>query len=244
MSEESAGVLRCDQIDRLGDGLLDRREVGRVGRQKDQETFPRFDERRNLRIVVDAEVIGRHDLARAQCGREHLADEGAEGGLIDRARETQRRLNPVGSTGADQCRGRAVVAGDRPNGALAVGSTGVETGQGARRTSLVDRDPISRVEVEGKIKGKGGTQSLVPLGCPQRLFFRVCFKRRMMRPMVHWLTRTPWVVSHAAACSAKVASRVCCTWAVIAATSPGPIRAGRPGAVRGGTWPSASRWAT
>lgn len=228
MPEETTGIVRCNRIKRGADGgvervlgpssdlaefrfdlaesRLDRREVGRVGREVDQEAVARFDGRADLGVVVDAEVIEGDDLTRAQSRTEDVFDEHPKSQLVNGSDQAESGLDPLGREGGDERGGRAVVAGDRADGPLTLWGARVEAGHREGRACLIHRDEVSRIEVEGQIQGEGGTQRLVALGCPQCLFFRLSFSLRMSRPIAQGLRRTWWDSSHSWACSVKVAS--------------------------------------
>jgi len=259
MSEEASSILRGDQGECLGDRLvegllgasrdptqmgldlgdsrLDGRQVRRVGWQVNQETVTLLDDRAHLRIQVDTEIVHSDDLARSQGRAQDVAREDAEGDGVQGTHQRHRRLDASRAQSGDERRRGAVVARDAADRALALGSPSVRAGHRQRRGGLVDRDQVSRVEVQGEIELEGGTQVLVALGRRQRLFFRVNSSRRMTRPMVHWLMRTPWACPQAVACSASVASGVARTCAATAAKSSGPIRGTGPGTTLGWSKP-------
>lgn len=83
----------------LGEGLLDRVEVGRIGRQEPEPGTGGLDGLANGCGLVAAEIVHDDDIARFQHRHELLLDIGAEALTIDRPVEHARRRQPV----AAQC---------------------------------------------------------------------------------------------------------------------------------------------
>ena len=67
----------------LGEGLLDRVQVGGVGRQVERaRSTCRPDRLGDAGHLVSGQVVHDHDIARGQLRHEHLLDVGAEGGAV------------------------------------------------------------------------------------------------------------------------------------------------------------------
>jgi hypothetical protein len=75
----------------LGEGPLDRVEVGAVGREAEQARPGCPDRRAHVRPLAAAEVIHDDDVAGLQLGHQHLVDVGPEGGAVEGALEHQGR---------------------------------------------------------------------------------------------------------------------------------------------------------
>lgn len=71
--------------------LFNRIEVGAVRRQEPQQGSGRFDSGADVGVFVHGEIVEDDDIARTQCGREHLLDVGEETESVDRSGEHGRR---------------------------------------------------------------------------------------------------------------------------------------------------------
>ena len=74
----------AEQCFEFGGSLLDRVQVGTVGRQIDQTCAGGLDRLANAGNLVRAEPVHDHDIATAQRGNQHLLDIGEEGFAVDR----------------------------------------------------------------------------------------------------------------------------------------------------------------
>ncbi len=79
----------------LGEGLLDRIEVWRVGRQIPEPGAGSFDHLPDGRRLMTSEVIHDDDIAGLQHPDELLLDIGSEALAVDRAVEDARRCEPI-----------------------------------------------------------------------------------------------------------------------------------------------------
>ena len=95
----------------LGEPLLDRVEVGAVGRQVEQTGASAFDRRPDALDLVARQIVQDDDIARAQGGNEELLDPGAERLAVDRPVERARRDETVLPQRADE-------GGRLPNGPM------------------------------------------------------------------------------------------------------------------------------
>jgi hypothetical protein len=107
MGEEGVGVGRGDRVEgrqqrlerpggqppqvrfKLGEGMLDRVEVGRVGRQEQQPAAYRLDQMADPLALVRAQVVQHHYLAGAQVGQQRVGDVGVEDQAVGRTLERQ-----------------------------------------------------------------------------------------------------------------------------------------------------------
>ena len=90
----SFGGLAEQQLE-LGEDLLDRVQVGRVGRQVQQLGPDGADGAANGGTFVTAQVVHDDNVARGERWYEELLDPGGEAEAIDRAIEDAWRLDPI-----------------------------------------------------------------------------------------------------------------------------------------------------
>ena len=89
----------------LGEDLLDRIEIGRVLRQKD-EARPDVADRTSHRLsLVGAQIVEDHDVARLQRRHEELFDIGVEALAVDGPVEQAGRVDAVVAQGGEESRG-------------------------------------------------------------------------------------------------------------------------------------------
>jgi len=103
--EEGADALPCvfdgalggfsEQQLELGEDLLDRVEVGRVGRQEQELGSGRADRLADGLALMAAEVVHDDDIAGRERRHEELLDPGGEALAVDRSIEDARRVDPV-----------------------------------------------------------------------------------------------------------------------------------------------------
>jgi hypothetical protein len=96
----------------LGEDLLDRIEVRRVGRQEREPGAGRKDRGPYRPGTMAAEVVEDDNVAGTQLGHQELLDIGAEDSAIDRAIDDARRGERIGLSAA-----RNVSVRQRPSGA-------------------------------------------------------------------------------------------------------------------------------
>ena len=92
---EAARACRAHERFQLRERLLNRIEIGTVGRQELQVGAGRLDPRLYLRVFVDGQVVEDDYIAGLEGRRQDLVDVGKETGLIDGAVEDGRRDRPV-----------------------------------------------------------------------------------------------------------------------------------------------------
>src|SRR3974390_820805 len=86
----------------LGEGLLDRIEVGRVWRQIPEPCAGRFDQASQGSRLVAAEIVHDDDVARLKRGEENMPHIGAEAFAVEGAVEQARRSEAVAAQGAKE----------------------------------------------------------------------------------------------------------------------------------------------
>jgi hypothetical protein len=106
-----SGLGPAEVLFGLGECLLDGIEVGRMGRQREAVCAPRLDGRSDGRAAVGREVVGDHDLAGAEGGREHVADVALDAGRGHATVDAQSRSDPVEGQRRDD--GLVLAPGDR-----------------------------------------------------------------------------------------------------------------------------------
>ena len=93
----------------LGEGLFDRVEVGRVGRQVPEPGADGADHLPDGGRLVGAEIVHDDDVTGFEHGHELLLDIGPEALAVDRSIEDARRRQPVAAQGTEESQ-RAPVA--------------------------------------------------------------------------------------------------------------------------------------
>jgi len=130
-----------------GEGLLDRIEVGAVGRKEHQCRVGHLDQLAHRRALVAREVVHDDDVAGPELGQEHPLDIGLEGVAVDRPGEHEGRDHAAQGEGRDDGSGLPVAVRDADAQALAARSAAVGAGHVGLRPGLVDEDQPLRVEV-------------------------------------------------------------------------------------------------
>ena len=83
----------------LGEDLLDRVEIGAVGRQEEQPRADSADHETDGGPLVRAEIVEHDDVAFLQGWDENLLDIGGEAFAIDGTVDHERRVEPIESAG-------------------------------------------------------------------------------------------------------------------------------------------------
>ena len=154
LADEVPEAVHCPLADlpehglELGEGLLDRIEVGAVGREEAQRSASRFDPFTHRDALVARQVVHDYDVARPQFGHEHLSDVGFEPVAVDRAVQDHRCDHSSHAQPGDQ-RGRLAVAVRKAHPqALAPGAAAMAAGHVGRGPGFVDKHEPLGVEVE------------------------------------------------------------------------------------------------
>ena len=189
----------------LGERLLDRREVGRVGRQEEQLAVARFKAWRMLAALWTLKLSSTTTCPGRSVGAScsvmyHSKVVGIHGPL-----DHPGLVQPVGGERRHQRRVLAVVARHGAGRALVMRRPAVEAGQGDVRATFVDKDELLGVELGDRF-APGGARLLVALAGCQCLFLCVQPSRRIARHMVASLSCWPCCSAHQAQCSSTVAS--------------------------------------
>ena len=193
-----------DRFD-LGKRLLDRREVGRVGRQEEELAVPRFNRLANTGGLVDAQIIEYHHLSRAQRRANCSVMYQTKVSVFMAPRVVQGSCSPSGVSAATSVVFNTRVAWHRSGGSLVMRCPAIEPGQSDGGATFVDKDELLWVQV-GRGLTPGFAGFLVPLASCQGLFLCVQPRRRMARYMVASLSCWLYCSAHQAQCSCRVAS--------------------------------------
>jgi len=169
---ERAGRSGSEAGFHLGEGLLDRIEIGRVGRRVPEVGAARLDGGTSPVTVVDLEVVDDHDLAWLQGGCEAMNDVAVERCAVDRLVEQQAGPGPIQRQRRDQRPVRPASVGHVPTRPLSARCTAVGPSQPKVAAGLVDPDEPSRLNPTDLL-ALGGPLRFVALAGPSRLFFRV-----------------------------------------------------------------------
>ena len=131
----------------LGEGLLDRIEVGRVWRQIPEPCAGGFDQGAEGGRFVAAEIIHDDDIAGQQLWDENLLDIGAEAFAIDRPVEQTRCGEAIAAQGAEESQCLPVAMRGEATHPLALLSPSAQWGHVGLDPSLVDEDQAVGIEV-------------------------------------------------------------------------------------------------
>ena len=144
---DGALLGRAHPVLDLGEGLLDRIEVGRVWRQIPEPCTGSFDEAAQCSRLVTAEVVHNDDVTRLKLRDENLLYIGAEAFAVDRAVEQARCGEAVAAQGAKESQRPPVAVWRKAPQPLAFLSPSAQWGHVGLDPGLVDKDQASRVEV-------------------------------------------------------------------------------------------------
>ena len=143
----------------LGEGLLDRIEVGGVGRQVPEPGAGGPDHLPDGRRLVGAEIVHDDDVAGLQDRDELLLDIGAEAFAVDRSVEDARGGEPVAAQRAEEGQRAPVAVRGKAAQALALRSPAAQRRHVGLDPGLVDEDQPARIET-----GLPGSPALPPAG--------------------------------------------------------------------------------
>jgi hypothetical protein len=129
----------------FGKGLLDRIEVGAVGRQKAEMRLRGFNCGANLRVLVDRQVVEYDDVARAQRGHQHLFDIREERGTVDGPIEDRRRGEPLEAQPDDEGVGLPVTARRAIVQPRAAWAAAIAPQQVRRDATLIEKDVLTDI---------------------------------------------------------------------------------------------------
>jgi hypothetical protein len=212
----------------LGKRFLNRIEVGRVGWKMEDGGPASLNGGAYPRSVVGAEVVHDDELAWSEGRPEdvtYVAHKAVGGhGPI----ESQAWSDPFERERRDHGHVLATVHRRWCCGPYATRRPGMRRGEAQMASRLVQEDEVLGTDC-GHSRSPGGTRRLIPLTCRQRLFFRVQFRRLIVRLIVAVLTATPAVSRHHEHNSANVdagrsvrrSGRAACSGAIFNGGAPG-----------------------
>jgi hypothetical protein len=161
---------------KLGEGVFDRIEVRRVGRQVEETRARRLDPLAGGRPLVAGQVVHDDDVALTQFWNKDALDIGLEGVAVDRAIEHERRDHAARGQASDESRRFPMAVRDADTQAFAAAAAAVGPSHFGRSPSLVDEDQAFGIEI--KLACEPGLAPLqdvgaVLLGRVRGLFLRV-----------------------------------------------------------------------
>ncbi len=174
----------------FGESFLNRREIGRVSRQKQETTATGFDGLFDPTSQVNREIIQDHDLSWTQAGGEDLLHVNLKSGSIGGSIQDERLSHALQGHGSDQRHIRSVVAWNLPDGSLSSGGVGIQWRHGNMGACLIDKHQVLMAQV-GRLLAPGRTGCFILFGGSQRLFFRVQPRAILARLMLAGLTWMP-----------------------------------------------------
>jgi hypothetical protein len=140
----------------LGEHLLDRIEIGTVGRQEEKVRADCTDGSAHGMALVATEIVHDDDVAGLERRYEELLDIGFEAFAVDRSIKDARRLDPVVPQGRKECEGLPMPVWHLSAQALAFRPPAVGTDHIGLGPSLIDEDEAGGINL-----------SLMPLpACP------------------------------------------------------------------------------
>jgi hypothetical protein len=190
-----ASSLSAQHGFQFGERFLNRREIRRIGGQKQQATATRFNGRFDPRSQMDREIVQDHDLSGAQAGGKDLLDVDRKGGAISGSIQEKCRSHAIKRHRGNQGHAGAIIARHLADRALPSRGIRVQGSHSDVRTGLGDLDQILTGQVRG-LFAPGGPLGFLLLACSQGLFFRVQPRACLARVMLAGLTLMPCVASH------------------------------------------------
>ena len=190
-----ANSLSAQHGFQFGERFLNRREIRRIGGQKQQATATSFNGRFDPRSQVDREIVQDHDLSRAQAGGKDLLDVDLKRGAISGSIQDKCRSHAIKRQRGNQGHDGTIIARHLADRTLPSWGIGVQGSHSDVRTSLVDKDQLLTGQVRGLFAPSGPVGFLL-LACSQGLFFRVQPRACLARVMLAGLTLRPCVASH------------------------------------------------
>ena len=167
----------------LREGLLDRVEVGRVGREEPELSPAGLDRVAGTVAGVDREIVGDDDLVGLQGGGQPVDDVAVERVVGDGLVEQQPGAEPSQGERREQRPVLPARAGGRPVRPLTPWRPAVPAGHPEVAAGLVDPDKPSRIDPSGLL-APGGALRLVAFPGSDGLFFRVQPKCRVITRLI------------------------------------------------------------
>ena len=131
----------------LGEGLLDRIEVGRVWRQIPEPRAGGFNQAAQGGRLVTTEIVHDDDVARLKLRNENLLNVGPETFAVDGAVEQARCSEAIAAQGAEESQRPPVAVWREAPHPLAFWPPSAQGGHVGLDPGLVDKDQASRIEL-------------------------------------------------------------------------------------------------
>ena len=144
---EVTGVCLSQECLEFGERLLDRVQVGTVGRQIEQLGTGRPDRSPYGRVLMATEVVHHHDVAWPQGWDQELHHPGEETLGVDGAIQDARRGNPITSQPGHEGECLALAVRNLGDQALASGAAAMQAGHVRLRPGLVYEDQTGRANL-------------------------------------------------------------------------------------------------
>jgi hypothetical protein len=134
------------------EGVLDRAEVWRVGREVAQPSARRLDCRAGAGTSMRWQIVHHDEIARSQRRRRHLFDVGEERLSVHRAVEHHGRGQAAQAQGSGEGGRLPMTMRDGRTAALAPWGAATRTGHLGGRSGLIDEDQALGIEVRLRVE--------------------------------------------------------------------------------------------
>ena len=154
--------------------LLDRIEVGRIGRQEDEPGTLRFDHLANAVDLVGSEIVHDHDILAPQGWAQTSVDIDAEDLAVHRSVNHERGNDLIAAQAGDECRRLPVAVRHFADHPLADRTPPIGARHIGRGPRLIDEDEVLRLKcvlIFSPNRARQGDVRPVLLGGVHHLFF-------------------------------------------------------------------------
>jgi len=142
---DGPGFGLAQQSFELGEDLLDRVEVGAIGRQEEQLGAHASNGSAHSTAFMTAEIVHDDDIAWTQARRQHVLDVGQEAASIDWPLEDEGCLNAVVAQSGEEGQGAPAAMWHLGDQALAATTAAVATRHVGLGPGLVDENKSGRI---------------------------------------------------------------------------------------------------
>ena len=212
----------------FGEGLFNRREIGRISGKKEQLTASILNQLLHACSLVGPSIVHDDELSGRQIRDKHLFDIRFKSGGIGRSFHDHRRTYPLQRQGSDQGGVLATIARHAASGSFSFGGSCLQRGQSDVGATFIQKDQLLHLHFAHLLTPVDSFLLIAFAGC-QRLFFRVQSTRLMASLIAQRLTRTPWLCSHSSQCRCSVTSGYACSCSTTPACSAANFLGVRPG---------------
>jgi len=130
----------------LGERLLDRIEIGRIGRQVAEFAARRLDRLADGGALVGAEIVHHHDVAGRERGEQDFGDVGEKPFAVHRAVQRHRRGQPIDAQTGGEGRHLPVAVRDLALEPLAARAASARARHVGGAAGFIDEDELSGIE--------------------------------------------------------------------------------------------------